>query len=399
MAIQINAFFTVLFAAALYWLGNRLVKRISFLRTYCIPAPLVGGLLFALANTILHATGSFYFTFDSNIQTLLMVAFFTTVGFTARIDQLMKGGKAVVVAMILASILTLLQNFLGAGVLMAFGKDPRLGLAVGSISMVGGPGTAASFGPVLEAAGAEGGSVVGLAAATFGLVMGSLLGGPAANWLIRRYKIEGRAAEEAEKETATGKKVKKPRYSPERFFVSITLIGMCMVVADGMAEAFTKHIGVNLPWFVAAMLAGAILRNCWVFKGFPDEEADKLGNLCLCGFLSMAMMSLKIWDLADLAGPLVVALAFQVIMLLAFSYFFVFPRMGRDYDAAVMTAGFIGFSLGATSNAMANMQAVTKKYGPSPTSFLVIPLVGGMGIDFVNIFVVSALIPVFGNLV
>ena len=396
MAIQINAFFTVLTATALYWLGNWMVKRISFLRTYCIPAPLVGGLLFATANTILYASGSPYFTFDSNIQTLLMVAFFTTVGFTARIDQLMKGGKAVVVAMILASVLTLMQNFLGAGVLMAFGEDPRLGLAVGSISMVGGPGTAASFGPVLEAAGAEGGTAVGMAAATFGLVMGSLLGGPVGDWLIKRYGLAGRTAEGDTPKTATKKKTK---LSGQKIVIAMTIVVLCMAVADGMAEIFTDTVGVNLPWFVAAMLTGAILRNCWVFGGFPDAEADKVGSICLCGFLSMAMMSLKIWDLADLAGPLVVALSLQVALLLIFAYFFVFPRMGRDYDAAVMTAGFIGFSLGATSNAMANMQAVTRKYGPSPTSFLVIPLVGGMGIDFVNIFVVSALIPVFGALV
>lgn len=396
MAIQVNALFTVGFAAVLYWLGNWLVKRIAFLRVYCIPAPLVGGLLFALANTILYAAGKPYFTFDSNIQTLLMVAFFTTVGFTARIDLLVKGGRAVVVAMILASVLTLMQNFLGAGVLMAFGEDPRLGLAVGSISLVGGPGTAASFGPVLEAAGAEGGSVVGIAAATFGLVMGSLLGGPAADWLIKRYGIKGRTDEETAQSTVTEEKVK---LSAVKIVLSLALVGLCMVVADGMAETFTKHVGVSLPWFVAAMLMGAILRNCWVFGGFPDEEADRIGGICLCSFLSMAMMSLKIWDLAELAGPLVAALALQTILLLAFSYFFVFPRMGRDYDAAVMTAGFIGFAMGATSNAMANMQAVTKKYGPSPTSFLVIPLVGGMGIDFVNIFVVSALIPVFGSLI
>lgn len=396
MAIHMNALFTVAFAAALYWLGNRLVARIAFLRTYCIPAPLVGGLLFALANTVLYATGNPYFTFDSNIQTLLMVAFFTSVGFTAQIDQLKRGGKAVVVAMILASVLTLLQNFLGAGVLMAFGEDPRLGLAVGSISMVGGPGTAASFGPVLEAAGAEGGTAVGIAAATFGLVMGSLLGGPAADWLIRRYKIAGRADAE---ETQTAAAEEKAKLSAGKILFALALIGVCMAVADGMAKGFTKHVGVNLPWFVAAMLAGAILRNCWVFGGFPDEEADRVGSICLCGFLSMAMMSLKIWDLAELAGPLVVALALQTVLILVFSYFFVFPRMGRDYDSAVMTAGFIGFAMGATSNAMANMQAVTKKYGPSPTSFLVIPLVGGMGIDFVNIFVVSALIPILGNLI
>ena len=396
MAIHMNALLTVAFSAALYWLGNWLVARITVLQTYCIPAPLVGGILFALTNTILYAAGKPYFTFDSKIQTLLMVAFFTTAGFTAQISLLKKGGKAVLVAMILASALTLLQNLLGAGVLMAFGQDPRLGLAVGSISLIGGPGTAASFGPVLEAAGAKGGLAVGVAAATFGLVMGSVLGGPVANWLIKRHGITGRAAEENAAAVATEQHT---TLSAPRLAAAAILIVLCMLAADGMAKVFTGHTGVNLPWFVAAMLAGAILRNLWFFGSFPDEEADRIGNICLCGFLSMAMMSLKIWDLAELAGPLVVTLALQTILLLVFSCFFAFPKMGRDYDAAVMTAGFIGFAMGATSNAMANMQAVTRKYGPSQTSFLVIPLVGGMGIDFVNIFVVSALIPIFGNLI
>jgi ESS family glutamate:Na+ symporter len=167
-----------------------------------------------------------------------------------------------------------------------------------------------------------------------------------------------------------------------------------------LGGAFTALTGVTLPWFVSSMFIAAVLRNTTELpdEEFPDDEADKIGNVCLCGFLSMAMMSLKIWDLAELAGPLVVALALQTILLMVFSLFVVFPRLGRDYDAAVMTAGFIGFSMGATSNAMANMQAVSKKYGPSPTAFLVIPLVGGMAIDFVNIFVVSALIPVLGAL-
>lgn len=396
MAITINVPLTILAAALLYWLGNWLVKRISFLRKWCIPAPLVGGLVFAVINTILYGSGAYYFQFNGTIQTLLMIGFFTTVGFTVKIPLLKQGGKAVILCLVLASILTLMQNVLGAAVLYAMGQDPRLGLAVGSISLVGGPGTAAAFGPVLESAGAVGGSVVGISAATFGLVMGSMTGGPVADWLIRKNGITGREILKAENnENAAGKK----KLSGAVIAATIAIIAVCMAVSSALAEWFTELTGVTLPWFAAAMLVGATLRNAWGKFEFPDEEAEKIGELCLAGFLSMAMMSLKIWELADLAGPMVVALALQTIMLLAFSYFFVFPRLGRDYDAAVMTAGFIGFAMGATSNAVANMKAVENKYGPSPTAFLVIPLVGGMAIDFVNIFLVTTMIPMLGGLI
>lgn len=397
MTIQVNVFGTIFAASALYLLGVAIVKKVTFLARYCIPAPLVGGLIFAVINTALYMTGNPYFSFNANIQTFLMVVFFTCVGFTARVDLLKAGGQAVVMALILASILTVAQNVLGAGVLLAFGEDPRLGLAVGSISLVGGPGTAASFGPVLEAAGAVGGSAVGMAAATFGLVMGSVLGGPAADYLVRKYRLSGSAAQA---ETQTGEAAKKIGSTAGRWASIVCIIAFCMCSGYVLAGAFSALTGITLPWFVASMFMAAMLRNTTVLseEEFPDEEADRLGNVCLCGFLSMAMMSLKIWELAELAGPLVAALALQTILLMLFSYFVVFPRLGRDYDAAVMTAGFIGFSMGATSNAMANMQAVTNKYGPSSTAFLVIPLVGGMAIDFVNIFVVSALIPALGVL-
>lgn len=397
MTISVNVLGTILAAAALYLLGTFIVKHVSFLARYCIPAPLVGGLIFAVINTVLYSTGNHYFTFDSHIQTFLMVVFFTCVGFTARVNLLKAGGKAVMMALLLASILTLMQNGLGAGVLMAFGEDPRLGLAVGSIALVGGPGTAASFGPVLEAAGAAGGSVIGIAAATFGLVVGSLLGGPTADYLARKYGLSG-PSETVEESVET--KVTKSGNVQYRAISIICIIAFCMGAGYVLGGAFTALTGVTLPWFVASMFMGALVRNTTSVPDdeFPDDEADKIGNVCLCGFLSMAMMSLKIWDLAELAGPLIVALILQTVLMMWFSLYIVFPRLGRDYDAAVMTAGFIGFSMGATSNAMANMQAVTNKYGPSPTSFLVIPLVGGMAIDFVNIFVVSALIPLLGAL-
>ena len=398
MSIELNALYTLAVAAALYWLGNWLVKRIALLRQYCIPAPLVGGLLFAMANTYLYASGRSYFTFNSQIQTFFMIVFFTTVGFTVRIPLLKQGGKAVIRCLVLASILTVAQNVLGGAVLYAMGQDPRLGLAVGSISLVGGPGTAAAFGPVLEAAGAAGGSVVGISAATFGLIMGSILGGPTANWLMKRHKLSGRAGDaqaQAEEEQA---RVGKPL---NRFWGCIVLTMFCFLASYILAAAFTALTGITLPWFAAAMLLAALCRNTtgMTDEEFPDYEADAVGNLSLCAFLTMAMMSLKIWELAELAGPLVVALAVETLFLLWFSVFIVFPQLGGDYDSAAMTAGFIGFSMGATSNAMANMQAVTNKYGPSPTAFVVIPLVGGMAIDFVNIFVISTMLPMLGALI
>jgi len=395
--IEVNALFTVIAAAALYWLGDWLVRHIPLLKQYCIPAPLVGGLLFAAVNTYLYASGQNYFTFNGHIQTFFMIVFFTTVGFTVRIPLLKQGGKAVILVLVLAAVLTLAQNVLGAGVLGAMGIDPRLGLAVGSISLVGGPGTAAAFGPVLEEAGAVGGSVVGISAATFGLIMGSILGGPTANWLIKRHGISGRA------ETATtvaNLETVGPRLDLKRGGVCAILTAFCFLCSYLLAETFTMATGITMPWFAAAMLLAALVRNTTEGDddAFPDAEAEAIGNVSLCAFLSMAMMSLKIWELAELAGPLVVALAVQTVFLLWFSAYIVFPRIGGDYDAAAMVAGFIGFSMGATSNAMANMQAVTNKYGPSPTAFLVIPLVGGMAIDFVNIFVISVMIPVLGAL-
>ena len=398
MAINVDALTTLVAAAALYWLGDWLVKHIRLLRQYCIPAPLVGGVLFASANTALYASGRDYFTFNSHIQTFFMIVFFTTVGFTVRIPLLKQGGKAVIRCLVLATVLTLAQNVLGAGVLGAMGADPRLGLAVGSISLVGGPGTAAAFGPVLEEAGATGGSVVGISAATFGLIMGSVLGGPAANWLIQRKGIRGR---QQEVETVADDATVENRLSPKRTAVSAVLILFCMGSSYILAESFTNLTSITMPWFAATMLVSALVRNTTELDddAFPDAESDAIGSISLCAFLSMAMMSLKIWELAELAGPLAVALAAQTALLLLFSVYIVFPKLGGDYDAATMTAGFIGFSMGATSNAMANMQAVTNKYGPSPTAFLVIPLVGGLAIDFINIFVISTMLPMLGAFV
>lgn len=398
MAIQLNMYHAVAVAAVLFWLGGFLTKKITVLAKYCIPAPLVGGLCFALVNAGLYAAGQPYITFDGTLQTVFMTIFFCTVGFTVSLPLLKKGGKAVLVCLVLAIIMTFLQNGIGAGTLMFFGKDPRLGLAVGSISLIGGPGTAAAFGPELEKAGAVGGTVVGLASATFGLVLGSILGGPVARRLIVKHNLEvpgGEASGDGEVENESFTTT-----SP-RFVKGFMLIMLGIGIGDKLCSWLSGVTGLTFPAYIGAMLVAALVRNVLDGMGseYPGEEIETIGNMSLSLFLAMAMMSLKLWELADLALPMIVALGLQVLLMVLFSYFLVFRFMGRDYDAAVMVGGFIGFAMGATSNAMANMQAVTRRYGAAPAAFFVIPMVGSLFIDFVNSAVVTLMIPWLGTFV
>ena len=353
----------------------------------------MGGLCFAIVNTILYAAGAAYVTFDDTLQTVFMTMFFTTVGFTVSLPLLTKGGKAVLVCLLLASVLTVLQNLVGIGALAALGEDPRLGLAVGSIALIGGPGTAAAFGPDLEAAGCVGGSVVGLAAATFGLVMGSIMGGPTARRLIVKNNLKCRTqAEHAD--GASGDQDESFFTTSARFVKGFMLIMLCLGVGNWLSAVLKSVTGMTFPGYIGAMLIAVAVRNVLdgVGSEYPGEEIETVGNMALSIFLAMAMMGLKLWELVDLALPMMVALLLQIILMFVFCYCIVFRFMGRDYDGAVMVSGFIGFAMGATSNAMANMQAVTKKYGPSPTAYFAIPMVGGMFIDFVNAVAISGML-------
>lgn len=389
--ITLNMYHAVALAAALFWLGNLLVRRVRFFSRYCIPAPLVGGLCFAAVNTALYGMGFAYITFDDTLQTVFMTMFFTTVGFTVSLPLLARGGKAVLVCLLLASVMTVLQNLVGVGTLAALGEDPRLGLAVGSIALIGGPGTAAAFGPDLEAAGCAGGSVVGLAAATFGLVIGSIMGGPTARKLIEKNGLKGRA--KAGSAQQTGEEDSFVTGSP-RFVKGFMLVLFCLGVGNWLSSLLKTVTGMTFPGYIGAMLAAVAVRNVLDAAGseYPGEEIETVGNMALSIFLAMAMMSLKLWELVDLALPMLAALALQILLMFLFCYFIVFRFMGRDYDGAVMVSGFIGFAMGATSNAMANMQAVTKKYGPSPAAYFAIPMVGGMFIDFVNAVVIAGML-------
>ena len=387
--IQLNMYHALALGAAMYALGLVLTKKIPVLSRFCIPAPLVGGLCFAVFNTILYATGTAVITFDDTLQTVFMIMFFTTVGFTVSIPLLFKSGKAVIMLLILSIVMIILQNAVGSGVMALMGKNPLFGLACGSISMIGGPGTAAGIGPDLDAVGAIGGTTVAVAAATFGLIFGSLLGGPIARKLIVKNHLRDEVVEQVTEEDADDAHFTT---HSNNFVYGFLLMLFCVGVGSIVTVGLTKLFGFNFPIYIGSMLVAVAVRNVidhFKIMEFPTAEISTMGNMFLAIFLSMALSGLKLWQLVDLALPMLVCLAAEVLLMVFFSILVLFPLMGRNYDAAMITAGFIGFGMGATSNAMANMQAVARRYGPSPSAYFMIPMVGGLFNDFFNAAIIA----------
>lgn len=387
--IQLNMYHALALGAVMYWLGAALTRKLPALRRFCVPAPLVGGLCFALFNTLLYASGLAVITFDETLETVFMILFFTTVGFTVSIPMLVKSGRSVMLLLALSIVIILLQNAVGSGVMALMGKDPLYGLACGSIAMIGGPGTAAGIGPDLDAAGAIGGTTVAVAAATFGLIFGSLLGGPIARKLIVKNHLRNEVVEQVTEEDADDAHFTT---HSNNFVYGFLLMLFCVGVGSIVTAGLTKLFGFNFPIYIGSMLVAVAVRNVidhFKIMEFPTAEISTMGNMFLAIFLSMALSGLKLWQLVDLALPMIVALAAEVLLMVVFSLLVVFPVMGRDYDAAMITAGFIGFGMGATSNAMANMQAVSRRYGPSPSAYFVIPMVGGLFNDFFNAAIIA----------
>ena len=373
LTIELNMYHAVALGAFLLWLGGVITDKVSLLSRYCIPAPLVGGLCFSILNCILYSMGIASINFDATLQTVFMIMFFTTVGFTVSIPALLKGSKAVILCLAISIVMIPLQNFLGGGVMALFGRDPLLGIGCGSIALVGG-------------------SVVSIAAATFGLVAGSLMGGPTAKRLIEKHDLRpapvtaGGTTPSAALATDVASEDERFISDSPRFVKGFMLLLLAVGIGNQVSVWLTALTGLTFPAYIGAMLVAVVVRNMMdgVHVSYPAEEIDTMGNMFLSIFLAMALAGLKLWELIDLAMPMVICLVLQCVVMFLFSYFVVFNVMGRNYDAAVMTAGFIGFAMGATSNAMANMQVVTKKYGPSPVAYFAIPMVGGMFIDFFN---------------
>lgn len=389
MTLSFNLIETFGLSVVVLLIGKLLVDKIGFLNKFCIPAPVVGGLLFSLLNLALNVGGVATIALDTGLQSFFMICFFTTVGFGASLAVLKKGSVAVIVFLVAASMLCVFQDLAGAGIAALMGENPLLGVAVGSVPMTGGHGTAAAFGPILEEAGLTGASTIAVAAATFGLVSGSLMGGPLANRLIRKKDLAIEAANVSpadESETEEKKVFLNSDHLATAFFQ--------IAIAMGLGSYVSKLIaltGLTVPAYIGSMLVAACMRN--IFKDGTSKEMrfaeiQALGEIFLSIFLAQALMSLRLWELADLALPLIVILLAQVAVMYLFASFVTFNVMGRDYDAAVLSAGHCGFGMGATPNGVANMTAVVNKYVPSPKAFFVLPIIGGLFIDFVNSFIV-----------
>ena len=410
--IALNMYQTAAIAMMLFVLGRFLTNRIEFLKKCCIPAPVVGGLIFALAHLALRMAGVVEFTFDSNVKDFFMTLFFTSVGYTACFRLLKKGGKKVITFLIVAIIMVCLQNVVSSILAGVFDWDMRLGLCTGSIPMVGGHGTAGSYGPMMENdLGIARANVIAIAAATYGLVAGSLMGGPTARSIINKYNLKST-------ESGTGVELDDmsaaDREKAERVDVdAFTNAAILLIVAAGLGTLLTAalnniqidignfHFKFTFPTYIGAMLIAAVIRNFCDAKHIvlPSRALDLWGNVSLSIFLAIALMSVALWQLAEVAGPMIVMLVAQTVLMFFFARFVVYNIMGHDYEAAVMTAAFCGFGMGATPNAMANMQAVTKRYGPAPQAFFVVPLVGSLFIDFFNGLIITGflnILPIFG---
>jgi ESS family glutamate:Na+ symporter len=400
LTIQLDMYQTAGIAMLLFVLGRFLTTRVDFLKRCCIPAPVVGGLIFAILHFALYMGGIVEFTFDDNVKNFFMTLFFTSVGYTACFRLLKKGGKKVFLFLLIAVIMVCLQNVLGSVLAGVFGWDLRMGLATGSIPMVGGHGTAGSYGPLLETTfGLDGTNVLAIAAATYGLIAGSLMGGPTARSIIQKYDLHSTESQEEIMEMSdesAAEKAKAERVDAESF----TNAAILLIVAAGIGTLLTALFNsitifgakLTFPTYIGSMVIAAIIRNFCDAKRIilPAKSIDIWGSVSLSIFLAIALMTLKLWQLIDLAVPMLVMLAAQTVLMFLFARYVVFNVMGRDYEAAVMTAAFCGFGMGATPNAMANMQVITKRYGPAPQAYFIVPLVGSLFIDFFNGIIITA---------
>ena len=384
---QLNMAETVGFAIILLLLGRWIKRRVNFFEKFFIPAPVIGGTLFSIILLIGHQTETFTFSFNDDIKNLLMIAFFTTVGFSASLKILKKGGVGVALFLLAAVILVVMQDIVGPVLAKALGINPLLGLAAGSIPLTGGHGTSGAFGPELEKLGATGATVVAVASATYGLIAGCLIGGPIARRLMIKNNLKPTESKEGVDNSLLGSTTE---VTEESLFSAVVYVGIAMGIG-ALTNNMLAKAGIKFPVYLMGMVVAAIIRNILDFnqKQLPFSEIGIVGNISLSLFLSMALMSMKLWQLIDLAVPLIIILLVQTVLMAFFAYFITFNIMGRDYDAAVMSTGHCGFGLGATPNAMANMETFTKANGQSVKAFFIIPIVGSLFIDFINAGVIQ----------
>lgn len=381
MTLELNQVTTIFLSVVLLTLGMVLVKKVGILQKFCIPAPVVGGLLFALVATILKSFGWLEITLDTSLQSLFMLTFFTTIGLGASFKLIKLGGKLLVIYWLACGFLALAQNAIGVSMAFLFDLHPLIGMMAGAVSMEGGHGAATAFGQTLEDLGIQSALSIGVAAATFGLVAGGLVGGPTVKYLITKHNLKPTESDDG---VGGHFEEKEKAIQTDSFFMQILLITFCMAIGTYLGGLFSTATGFVLPGYVGAMFVAVLVRNI-VDRMNPNlvdmKGISLIGDISLGIFLSMALMSIKLWEVAGLALPLLVIVFVQVVFIVLFSIFVLFRLLGKDYDAAIMVAGFTGHGLGATPNAMANMAAVTERFGPSRKAFLIVPIVGAFLID------------------
>ena len=401
-ALQIGPFLTFTIGIIVLFLGKRINDAVGFLREFSIPEPVTGGLLFSILTALVYAVSDVAINFELGARDFLLVYFFTTIGINASIKDLLEGGKPLVILLVITIAYMVLQNVIGVSVARLFDLSAAVGLLGGTVSLIGGHGTAIAWAPkISEQFGIANAMEIGLACATFGLILASLMGGPIAKFLISRYKLTPKKTEPLD--VGTAQQGDKTSISSLQFLDSILAIHVCIIIGIILNE-IVKQFGLDLPLFVTCLFAGILITNLMPHT-FPrltrmpwpnrTPTIALIADISLGAFLAMSLMSMQLWTLVDMAGPIVAILAVQFLFAVVINIFIVFPALGRTYDAAVVSAGFGGISMGSTPTAMANMTAVTTRYGASHLAFIIVPLVCAFFIDLVNAMLIPAFLSNF----
>lgn len=400
--LNVGPFLAFTIGIIVLFIGKRINDTVGFLREYSIPEPVTGGLLFSLLIALIYVVADVAINFELGARDLLLVYFFTTIGINASIKDLVAGGKPLIILLVITITFMVFQNVLGITVASLFDQPSAVGMLGGSVSLIGGHGTAIAWAPkISEQYGVANAMEIGLACATFGLILASLMGGPIAKFLISRHKLTPELTEPLD--VGVSGQDEKTTITSLQFLDSILAIHLCIVIGLGLNE-LVGRLGLDLPLFVTCLFAGILITNLMPgnsprLTGMPwptrTPTMALIADISLGTFLAMSLMSMQLWTLVEMAGPIVTILAAQFVLAVATTVFVVFPALGRNYDAAVVSAGFGGISMGSTPTAMANMSAVTTRYGASHLAFIIVPLVCAFFIDLVNAILIPAFLTHF----
>lgn len=395
MEVSLDMIQTTALAVVIYYFGAWVRSKINVLERFCIPAPVIGGVSFALLNLIVREAGIITLSLDTTLQSPAMIVFFTTVGLGASLELVKKGGIQVALFWLIATVVAFGQNVISVGLSTILDINPLMAMLSGSISMIGGHGTGAAFGQLFEQQyGIDGALTAAMAAATFGLVVGGLIGGPIGKRLIEKHNLTPNPEQYANPNAAEKEEVLNYTTIFKTFMVILIAMGFGSVL-----EGFFESVNITLPSYISAMIIAAVILNVGEMSGSWDinqKANDLIGTIGLNVFLSMALMSLRLWELADIAGPMLIILVAQAIFMAFMAYFVVFKVMKSDFDGAVLSGGICGFGMGATPNGVANMEAIVERFGKAPRAFFVLPIVGAFLIDFTNAIIITTFANFFG---